>query len=204
MALLNVTNLKCVRGEQSLFENLSFSLASQQCLHIKGMNGSGKTSLLRVLAGLLSYDEGHIEWQEKNPPAYLGHKDGLKNEFSAIENLRFYLYLRDTPTSDKQRDEDQLDHALNQLGILKQADTPTKSLSFGQRRRLAFARLVFAQEKVWILDEPLTGVDMHGRKLIENQCLKHLSKGGAIIMSHHGDLTHSDLAPQLKSMDLSK
>ena len=203
MTLLNVTDISCARGEQSLFENLSFSLTAKQCLHIRGANGSGKTSLLRILSGLLAPTAGKLRWQANTSFAYLAHKDGLKNELSAIENMRFFQKLGSRETIPKKQSEDRLDHALNALGLLNKADKPTKSLSFGQRRRLAFARLLLNEEKIWILDEPLTGVDTHGRQLIEELCLNHLSNGGGILISHHGDLSTCSFANHVSTVDLS-
>jgi len=126
-------------GERVLFENLSFRLQRGECLHIRGANGSGKTSLLRILIGLLAPTNGQVHWQLSNSdanPVYLGHKNALKNELRAIENLRFYQKL------DGRSDEDELDTVLHQIGLLEQAEQLTSSLSFGQKRRLAFARLL--------------------------------------------------------------
>lgn len=202
MNLLTVSNLSCTRGEQSLFENLSFSVNIKQCLHIRGVNGSGKTSLLRMLAGLLKCEHTNIDWHDSSF-SYLAHKDGLKNELSAIENLRFYYQLDASINLSKQQSENNLDHILNQIGLLKKADTPVKNLSFGQRRRLAFARLLLIEASVWILDEPLTGVDTDGRHLIEQHCLSHIEAGGAILISHHGDLSQSRFSKYCSTLDLN-
>lgn len=203
MSLLTVSNLRCVRGEQSLFDNISFALDSKQCLHIRGTNGSGKTSLLRMLAGLLKYQHGDINWQSSSF-SYLAHKDGLKNELSAIENLRFYQQLNLQTTATRRLLEDDLDHALNELGLLHKADSLVKNLSFGQRRRLAFTRLLLHESRVWILDEPLTGVDTHGRQLIETHCLHHLEAGGSILISHHGELSESCFSNYCIALDLKQ
>lgn len=198
MKLLKVDQLKCVRSEKSLFEEICFSLSANECLHIQGANGSGKTSLLRILAGLLSYEQGTIEWFPKPSFSYLAHKNGLKDELSAIENLRFYQNLNG------QYKEQHLDQTLHALGLLKQADSLSQKLSFGQQRRLAFARLLLSEHKVWILDEPFTGVDIDGRALLEQLCLNHLNSGGGIILSHHADLSHSKLSEHLSILDLCK
>jgi heme exporter protein A len=181
---LQAENVCCVRGERTLFVDLGFNLDAGQCLHIIGPNGSGKTSLLRILVGLSQPENGRICWQGEsianNPnylsqSAYLGHKDGLKDELTAFENLRFYHQI------ENQNDEDLVDDQLAEMGILECADLTASKLSFGQRRRLAFARLLLGQFKLWILDEPFTGIDHQGRELIEGICLSHLKNGGAII-----------------------
>ena len=190
-------NLSCVRGEVSLFENLALSVSGGQCLHVIGANGSGKTSLLRILCGLATPDSGSVTWLDQpitgNPGfrascAYIGHKDALKNELTAIENLRFYQRLEGAV------DEDSLDDGLAKMGILKCADLPAQHLSFGQRRRLAFTRLLINRFQIWILDEPFTGIDVDGRELIEQVCVDHLQHAGIIIMTHHQSLESSALS----------
>lgn len=195
--LISAHELTCVRGENQLFANLSLAVDKGQCLHIIGANGSGKTSLLRILSGLTMADGGQIYWQGIAIAdsevffaqcAYVGHKDGLKNELTALENLRFYQQL------DEVVDEDTLDNCLAEMKILHCADLPAQVLSFGQRRRLAFARLLLARKSLWILDEPFTGIDIQGRALIERLCVKHLNTGGAIVMTHHQSLENSKLS----------
>ncbi len=197
--LLIADQLHCVRGERVLFENLSFRLQRGECLHIRGANGSGKTSLLRILIGLLAPTNGQVHWQLSNSdanPVYLGHKNALKNELRAIENLRFYQKL------DGRSDEDELDTVLHQVGLLEQAEQLTSSLSFGQKRRLAFARLLLGPSPVWILDEPFTGVDAQGRDTLEAHCENHLASANSIILTHHGNLENSQLANRLRVLEL--
>jgi len=193
-ALLTASNLACHRGDNTLFKQLSFSLGAGECLHLIGANGSGKTSLLRILCGLNQADQGELQWRSEptynndfflSEVAYIGHKDGLKNELTALENLRFHQAL------DNELDEDKLDDCLAQLKILQCADLPAQALSFGQRRRLALAKLLLTPKSLWILDEPLTGIDVAGRDLIEQLCISHLQGGGSIIMTHHQSLDHT-------------
>jgi len=195
--LLSAASLSCARGENTLFTELDLSVADGQCLHIIGANGSGKTSLLRILCGISQADSGQVLWRGTDTKtselffaesAYIGHKDGLKNELTAFENLAFNQRL------DGKADEDRLDDCLAQLKILHCADLPAQVLSFGQRRRLAFAKLLLTPKTLWILDEPFTGIDIEGRKLIEQLCVQHLSHGGAIAMTHHQSLNNSQLS----------
>jgi len=202
---LSVENLNCVRGERVLFEDLNFNLSEGMALHVKGVNGSGKTSLLRLLCGINRAERGTIKWNGVSTynnleflkkSAYIGHKDGLKNELSCVENLRLYQQLLG------QADEQQLDDCLAQLQILHCADLSAHQLSYGQRRRLTFARVLLSNFDLWILDEPFTGIDREGRVLIEKMCEKHLSAGGLIALTHHQDLENSSFAESLSYLDL--
>lgn len=203
---LSCHDLSCIRGERQLFTNLSFELEPRECLHVVGANGSGKTSLLRILCGLAEADTGEIQWQGQSScqntvflqdSVYIGHKDGLKNELSAIENLRFAQNL------DGSNDEPLLDQCLAQMQILNCADLATQNLSFGQRRRLAFAKLLLRSYPLWILDEPFTGIDAQGRQLIERLCVEHLQAGGMIILTHHQGLHDGPIAGYVKTLELS-
>lgn len=207
---LTADQLSCTRGERNLFEGLSFNVSAGECLHVVGANGCGKTSLLRIICGITQPDKGAIYWNNNNiaghdayfaESSYIAHKDGLKNELTAIENLRWYQSLA-TPKLARARNEDALDDCLESLGILDCADLFAQQLSFGQRRRLAFSRLLLASFKLWILDEPFTGVDVTGRASIEGHCVNHLEQGGSIIMTHHQSLKTSDLSPYLSELNL--
>jgi len=189
-------NVSCTRGDNQLFENINFELHEGQCLHLTGPNGCGKTSLLRLISGINNAESGIITWCGENiasnshyyaQSAYIAHKEGLKNELTAIENLRHYQQL------DTLRDEYALDNVLAKMGILKCADLLAQQLSFGQRRRLSFARLLITSTPLWVLDEPFTGIDTDGRELIESLCVQHLREGGLIIMTHHQSLSESPL-----------
>ncbi|MEM7358741.1 MAG: cytochrome c biogenesis heme-transporting ATPase CcmA [Pseudomonadota bacterium] len=204
-ASLIAEGLECIRGERTLFSNLSLALREQQCLHVVGANGSGKTSLLRIISGLNRADQGEILWHNEtivNNPRFfkestqIGHKDGIKNELTAAENLAFYQQLEGVD------DESLVDQYLAQMGILRCADLTANRLSFGQRRRLAFARLLQPIYKLWILDEPFTGIDVDGRQLIENVCLDHLNNGGMIVLTNHQDLQRSLLGGHLVELQL--
>lgn len=195
-ALLNVDNVACSRGESVLFEGLNFTLNAGKCLHIIGPNGCGKSTLLRMLCTITSPDQGQITWVEHANFTYLGHKDALKNELTAIENLRFYQQLS------ARHNEQELDNCLYKMGILHRADVSAQNLSFGQRRRLGFARLLIQPANVWVLDEPFTGIDQAGRQLIERCCVDHLEQGNALILTHHQSLDSSLLKPYRQELVL--
>lgn len=204
---LEVTAVACSRGERNLFDDLSFIAHQGQCTHIIGPNGSGKTTLLRVICGLNRSDKGTISWKQTpiqhsdvflNESAYLGHKDGIKNELTAIENLRFQQQLEGLS------DENALEDNLHSLQILNCADLPAQALSFGQRRRLAFAKLLLTHKPLWVLDEPFTGIDAAGRSLMESLCVDHLSKGGLIVMTHHRRLDDTALGDYRQEVFLNQ
>ncbi len=206
-AQLSAIKLCCHRGDNQLFNDISFEVSAGQCLHVTGPNGCGKTSLLRILCGLNQAEGGQVLWQGKaisgnhaffSSCAYVAHKEGLKNELTAIENLRYYQQL------DARRDEVVLDRLLSKMGLLSCADLLAQNLSFGQRRRLSFARLLIANFSLWILDEPFTGIDNSGRELIETLCVEHLEAGGSIIMTHHQSLNDSPLNRYRNELALSK
>ena len=206
-ALLTAHNLSCVRGENQLFQDLSFHIETGQCLHVIGPNGSGKTSLLRILCNLDQSETGMVLWGDTaikecveyaKQTFYLGHKDALKNELTAIENLRFVQALDTRPNEDK------LDEVLARMQILHCADLTAQSLSFGQRRRLAFAKILLSPRTLWVLDEPFTGIDEKGRKLIEELCIEHLNNAGSIILTHHQSLHGSQLRPFLTEFAIAQ
>ena len=218
---LTIENLVCSRGDRTLFVDLNAQLSEKQCLHVIGSNGSGKTSLLRILTGLAPAESGQVLWNQSkinnnsdylSSHAFIAHKDALKNELTAIENLRFYqrLNLSDQTNSDQANNaakskselESQLDDCLDQLEILHCADLLAQQLSFGQRRRLAFARLLLKPYKIWILDEPFTGIDARGRELIEALLKNHLENDGMIILTHHQSLQQSCLQDYLSELHL--
>lgn len=203
---LTARNLSCVRGENHLFAGLNLAVQAGQCVHITGANGSGKTSLLKILCGLARPTTGEVLWNGENiyqsvsylqESAYIGHKDGLKNQLTAIENLRIVQRL------DGPADERKLDQCLAKLKILHCADLLAQSLSFGQRRRLSFSKLLLREYSVWILDEPFTGIDSDGHEVVEQLCAKHLEDGGSIVLTNHKSLSSSALANYLSVYDLS-
>ncbi|MCP4707368.1 MAG: cytochrome c biogenesis heme-transporting ATPase CcmA, partial [Planctomycetes bacterium] len=161
-ALLKIHDLSCIRDDRVLFEHLSLSVDGGQMLLVEGRNGSGKTSLLRILTGLKLADAGDIFWQGQSiaqlradyyeAVSYVGHHDGVKRELTCLENLRLVQAMGKPAAID-------LDDALEQVNLYRYGDTPVGNLSAGQKRRLALARLLVTESKLWILDEPFTSLD---------------------------------------------
>ena len=190
---LTVQNLSCSRGGRTLFANLAFSLDPGQAMLVQGGNGQGKTSLLRLLTGLAQPADGEVRWRgnelEKaredyhRKMAYIGHLNGIKDDLTPIENLRLSAQL-----AGRTVDETQAEEKLKQLGLARCLDLPCRVLSFGQRRRVALANLLCADALLWILDEPLTGLDVHGVALLEAQLKTHLDHGGMAVLTTHQPL----------------
>jgi heme exporter protein A len=188
--VLQAQNLQCLRGESLLFEGLSFGVASGEVLQIEGANGSGKTSLLRILAGLSPPSEGEVLWRGESVAgrrpaffaeiAYLGHHLGLKGELSVLENLRFSFALNGVPPS-----SGRLEGALAEVGLADRADLPVRALSAGQRQRVALARMISSGAALWILDEPFTALDVSGIALIQRLLEEHAARGGLAVLTSH-------------------
>jgi heme exporter protein A len=203
-ALLQINDLACIRDDRLLFEHLNLSLDVGQMLLVEGRNGSGKTSLLRILTGLKLADAGDILWNGKSITTltadyyeqvnYVGHHDGVKRELTCLENLRL-IQAMGKPA------DISLDDALEQVNLYRYGDTPVSNLSAGQKRRLALARLLVAESKLWILDEPFTSLDKKSMASFENMFEQHLLQQGMIVMTSHHDIEMSD--SNLKRLDLS-
>jgi heme exporter protein A len=186
---LQVTGLSCVRDDRVLFETLCFELNSGQALLLEGENGSGKTSLLRILCGFREPDAGDILWcgiaindsQYYNDMAYVGHLDGVKKELTVLENLKVSLALG-------QSGEYSIPQALAKVQLTDFDDALVQTLSAGQKRRLSLARLLITHNSLWILDEPFTSLDKQGISLIESLMAEHCNKGGMIILTSHHDI----------------
>ena len=193
--LINATNLTCIREERMLFEHLTLSIFPGDIVQIEGANGSGKTSLLRILAGLSQPYEGEIYFQDKlitqarelfhQNLLFLGHLPGVKDEMSAQENLAFNLALHGL-------DKKEAETTLNIVNLLGFEDVLASQLSAGQHRRIALARLWQSQAPIWILDEPFTAIDKFGVTKLEQLFLQHADNGGCVILTTHQDLTFDD------------
>ncbi len=191
--MLEVSNLACSRGDHRLFTGLNLALHPGQIMQVQGENGKGKTSLLRTLCGFLLPDEGKISWCGKDMRElgeeyfanllYLGHHNAIKDELSALENLRISAGL-----SGIVLDEKQAIAALRRMGLKGRERLPTKVLSQGQRRRVALAKLLVGDAKLWVLDEPLTALDVGAVALIEELLGEHLAKQGMVIFTTHQPL----------------
>ena len=192
--LLEVKQLGCVRGDRRLFRGLDLSVTAGTYLQVTGPNGSGKTSLLRILCGLLAPAEGEIKWQGENirslaedyftSVTYLGHRHNVKDELSAIENLRISNALNGIVISKERAQE-----VLTRIGLAGRESLPARLLSEGQRRRVALARLLTSGTKLWLLDEVLTSLDKGAVALIRSLIEEHLADGGIAIVATHQDLS---------------
>ncbi len=192
--VLSAHGLECARGDRTLFAGLGFDLSAGELLLVRGGNGQGKTSLLRLLTGLSTPVAGEVRWRGwsiakaredyHREMAYLGHANGIKEELTPLENLRFQAGL-----AGQRLDQDLAESTLRRLGLGRCLDLPARVLSFGQRRRVALAGLLSAGALLWILDEPLTGLDVHGVALVETLLRSHLDQGGLVVMTTHQPLT---------------
>jgi len=189
MSKLSVNKLSCQRGYNLLFENLSFELKSGEVLRISGQNGSGKTSLLKIIAGLNTPELGSIEFDQNKSNSekyqietlYLGHYAALSSELSCIENLEYLINLNTEIISPN------FHSALKEVGLKNYEYELAGNLSAGQKRRIALSLLFISKSKVWLLDEPFTALDSDGIKIIENQIEKHSANGGLCILTTHQD-----------------
>jgi heme exporter protein A len=187
---LTIHDLACERSERLLFKGLSFGLSASQLLLVQGGNGQGKTSLLRLLTGLGRPDAGEVRWRGESiarcrdryhrEMAYLGHANGIKDDLTPVENLRFHVALHGRLFEQAQA----LD-TLKRLGLSRCLDLPCRALSFGQRRRVALSALLLAGASLWILDEPLTGLDVTAVALVEGLIRDHLNAGGMVVATTH-------------------
>ncbi|BEI23759.1 cytochrome c biogenesis heme-transporting ATPase CcmA [Vibrio fluvialis] len=203
--MLEVKNLTAIRDERVLFEGLSFTIQSGELVQIEGRNGTGKTTLLRIVTGLGDRDDGEIHWNNVNIEAdrdsyhqellFLGHQTGVKRELTALENLRFYQAVHAAGTQ-----EEDLYQALTQVGLAGREDVPVAQLSAGQQRRVALARLWLSRQKLWILDEPLTAIDKQGVKVLEALFLQHAEQGGIVVLTTHQDMFADN--PKLRKIKL--
>ena len=190
-AKLSANALTLIRGETCLFQDLGFALNPGELLLLEGQNGSGKTSLMRAIAGMLSLESGEIFWNGNDVSrqrqefhgelVWIAHRTGLKGDLTLVENLRFEASLR--PQSD-------IDSATvyERLGISRLKTLPLRSLSAGQQRRVALARMLLADVPLWLMDEPFTNLDREGRKLVVELVEEHLANGGMCVMAAHQDV----------------
>ncbi len=187
---LQAKNLTLTRGGRLLFANLDFSIARGEALVLRGANGSGKTSLLRVLAGLTMADDGVISWDDapwksassvrRANVLYLGHANALKDELTAAENLADGLGFDGMTISAENQHR-----ALERVGLMARRDLPARRLSQGQKRRIGLARLLLTQKPLWLLDEPTNALDADGVALFTDIVDEHLARGGMACIATH-------------------
>jgi heme exporter protein A len=186
-ALLTANDLACSRDNRVLFSNVNFSISRGEILYVSGHNGSGKTSLLRMLCSLHEPSAGSIQWKGRNilehtnflaELQYIGHKNAIKNVLTVYENLQLLLpFSGDVEQSIKL--------ALNYWDLLGLKNVLGYHLSAGQKQRLSLARLCISSAELWLLDEPLSALDHHGINLVKNLIINHVQKGGAVILTSH-------------------
>jgi len=182
-----------MRGDRRLFSGLDLAVSPGTFVQLTGPNGSGKTSLLRILCGLLPPAEGAVIWEGANirslgeeyftAVTYLGHRHGIKDELSAVENLRISNALNGVEIS-----QERARTVLDQMGLAGRELLPARLLSEGQRRRVALARLLVCNTKLWLLDEVLTSLDKGAVALVRSLIEKHLTAGGIAIVATHQEL----------------
>ena len=192
---LSGRDVRCVRGGREVFSGLDFEASSGEALAVTGPNGSGKTSLLRLIAGLLTIADGSIgleggetELTLPEQAHYLGHRDALKSALSVMENLSFWRDFLGGETFDTGA-------SLAAVGLDHAAHLPAAYLSAGQRRRLSIARLLVVRRPVWLLDEPANALDSAGQSMFAALMGDHLARGGLIVAA-----THAPLGVQAKEL----
>lgn len=190
-AKLSATGLSLFRGERCLFKGLGFALNPGEMLLLEGQNGSGKTSLMRAIAGLLEFETGELSWDGvpvgrqrqafHGELVWLAHRTGLKADLTLVENLNFESRLRHPSTAE-------FDAVLERLGIGRLRRLPVRSLSAGQQRRVSLARMLLSRATLWLMDEPVTNLDRSGRGLVMTLVSEHLAAGGMCIMAAHQEV----------------
>lgn len=194
-------NLCLFRGEKCLFQGLNFEVGESELLLVEGSNGSGKTSLLRAVAGLIQFEEGDIHWKDEpvsvNRQRFLGdmgwlaHRVGFKGDLSLAENLRFETGLRSVDRTDMMP-------VLERLGIERLLKLPLRALSAGQQRRSALARLILVNARLWLMDEPFANLDAAGRDLVLELISEHLDRGGLCMLAAHQEVEMNNVMHRLR------
>lgn len=197
-ATLQGENVHLWRGERHVLRGVGFAVTSGECLQLTGPNGAGKTSLLRTVCGLSYAEGGVIRWRgedvRENLPgfhsemAYLGHEPPLKMELTGRENLHYWVGVR------RRYAQAELHGALDRVGGQRWADRPVRTLSAGQKRRVALAGLLLMAVPLWLLDEPTTNLDVEGQRLVGTLIEEHLAAGGLAMAAVHHPLAVSERA----------
>ena len=200
--MLEVSNLKCLRGERQLFANVGFRLEKGGLLYLRGANGAGKTSLLRMLCGLSPPEDGQILWKGESIKTlgdafrqdlfYLGHANALQEALTVNENLQFFATLGGNAVSPSHTT-----HALASLGLRGCQNRFVRHLSQGQKRRVALSRLMLNRATLWVLDEPFVALDQAAIQMLADLIVAHLSRGGLAIVTSHQPVDFGNITPQV-------
>ncbi len=190
--VLQAERLECIRDGQLLFSEISFTLQAGEILHVTGANGSGKSSLLEIIVGILMPEQGRVCWQQQAIHAgntdfltqlqYIGHKTGVKSHLTVLENLRLAAHLYDAPGPWQWSD------ILSYFSLNDLQQVLCTKLSAGQRQRVALTRLLLSTALVWVLDEPFTAIDHAGCRILQQLLLEHTARGGLIVLTSHQSL----------------
>jgi heme exporter protein A len=196
--MLSVMDLSCNRGERRLFSGVGFQLKAGTCLHLQGDNGAGKTSMLRQISGLSPVTEGEVSWCGQ-PIAdndsffaeriYVGHDLAMKEDLSAMENLQV-----DAAIGGQSVNPEMVLSALKSLGLKGREHLPFRVLSQGQKRRAALARLMTRRATLWILDEPVSALDVSAQAAVAKILAAHLDQGGMVLLTSHQPLPIPSIA----------
>ena len=191
--MLELINLDCVRGGRTLFRDLNLTVADGTLVQLQGPNGSGKTSLLRIICGLMAPEKGEVRWngtsisslgeEYSQVLAYLGHRNGIKEELTPFENL-----MISSGIAGNRLEHQEAQAALNRVGLQSRQNLPVRFLSEGQRRRAALARIITGRAKLWILDEVLAALDTDAAGIVRTVIEGHLRYGGSAIVATHQEL----------------
>jgi len=191
--MLETKELECIRGDRRLFSALALQLKEGELLHVQGDNGSGKSTLLRTLCGLHEPTRGEVYWQGKpirrqrddftQEVLFVGHKTGIKEDLSAVENLRFAMALAGHSLS-----EERAWQTLEKMGLCGFEDLPCRHLSQGQKRRVGLTRLLLTRSRLWILDEPFTALDSAAVNALQSLIGSHLVAGGSVVLTTHQEI----------------
>jgi heme exporter protein A len=189
---LEAENLHLWRGEHHVLRGVDFAVGRGGCLHVAGANGAGKTSLLRVACGLLYPESGRLLWNGRDVHEdlpgfhssliYIGHEPPLKADLSAVENVYFWMGTR------RRIGRKLLVEALQRVGAAPWSERPARTLSAGQKRRVALAALSLALVPLWLLDEPTTNLDGEGQQLVGTLIEEQLARGGVVLAATHHEL----------------
>jgi len=178
--MLSVNNLSLERYFEPVFHPVSFTLSAGNMLLVTGANGSGKTTMIRILAGVLTPSQGTVELGDTGK-VYVGHMLAVKDDLSVTENIEFMRKFTGKAGITT-------DDIVDRVGLRRVAEQPARTLSAGQRKRCALARLLLSDAKLWLLDEPYSNLDKDGMKMLDVMLRDHIEAGGACVLTTHGSL----------------